>query len=1056
MRLLTAVFLALTLIPISRAQCVSHESAERLLGDHFIDTVEIGNHLILATAFGIQAREINALNDGPLWSLAIPGEITGLKVQGRRLWVAAKGNGLYAYDYEPGGNAPEMTFFLKAVDIEEVAVNDDFIAVDQGNRISLFTAGDQQATLLDERFYQSERLTAVGNNFVFMDPQGNLRAISYNRNGFGPENEQLFPEETSARFYDISALRDLLIIDAYNGIRWARLDNAAQVVDSGFFFQNQGSEIVLDTATAGNFLYLRFAERLDLYLINLSGNAVRTDSLDQPFEAIAYTRLDPTPQHLHVLNLGSQRTWSIESRAVTSERFQAPTRVAAGYAPFTGTAVIDNNLYFSESDTVYEGGYLDAELTELEPRPILQVNGDITAMTSFGTQLVVFYKEPESAQSRFQLYRINEQGLAVLSSSRTILGSVIQAEATEFGSFFIQTYRNAVGDHYIINVMVDNNNGGFLTRTVERVMPLDDPNPFIDVQLTDIGLTYRADNTIYRHANLQSNSLETTLLPESSAVKKVVYADGTFWVESANGLSTYSKNGTTYTLETAYPHWFDLQRTGRTAIARNRLDNKPARYFILQMGENHRYLKAEAGFQIAEPPAFMCTGPEKIFAIGNGGFQTFDLGCPNQDYVYMVPFTDDLELDLLTNLDQDESVTITIFNAANEIIGKQRLEVNEIGIRNGSVTDGWVYDYNALETPHGFIIQSSAPLSPIVSGTPRGQVNGRFATEIMDHGSSQLFVPHIPRNLDYWNTSLVLRNMDNRPNAKVNIRSASGEILETAIDPGGTDVIPILSASFERATPWAGVSSDNLAGAMTGFTLIQEDNLDRAAAVPLVRELSDFLVVPRINGRYDSSAWTGLVLANPHDEDVVVRLIGFGPDGDVDQDQLVVLKASTSLVVVVEEWLGKLKTNKAVHWMAAASAKPIMGMVLFGNLFNNQLSGLPLNPETGTRLDFAGIRSGSDWWTKLYVTNLKSVPDQIIFTAYDAQGNVLGTTVEILGIKANAEFQIAQLFSRANFNTDLIKSVTATTQQQTEITGFVMRGKVSTDSLESYCALARD
>jgi len=1041
-------------------QCVSEKAETLLITDFYRDAVQVGDQLILANAHGLVFKDLEALSPANRQVLAIPGDIVQLFYQEGRLYAVAEDLGVHVYVVDDPDQIPREVEFLEIPGIRAafktagalfsltktgVGFHNTELSGEAG-QTDFFSMADAEKIIASEAMLLTRRR------------DGALFAVDYDEEGFQGQARRL-NIDGSTLFLDMHLADDLLVLDALDGVKWLQFDDNGQVLDEGAYYDNRSQkELVFASLQSGSNLFLRFADRLDIFNITPSRALARTDSIALPFSDLGVTKMIPGDNGLHLLNVaGDDREWSLASYRIGAGRLLLRARLEANFQELSGAASVDGNLFIAFGpDLRYVQDAANLKLVRSLPVS-WQFVGPVVAMAGSDRHLFVAVNLPDTGYTRFHVFQVAEGGALEQVYSRDFQGGVRQLSQNGDRAALGLYYRSTTADHYQAQVVFQTEQGAFQARSIGQTLPLQSGEPYRDLQIAKGGLVYHDGARIYLHPNLDNLSQRMAMsLPDEEPIDTLAAAHERLWVEAASGLwlTSPSEDGALQ-VQGLYRAWHGLSRLSNNLIAaRNRHDRAPSRYVLLGLSEERDLVHGQVAFSTASEPFYIAQFDELVFVAEKTSISAYRHQCPAMNYEYLIPISPNLELELNSAMGEGDTASMIVFNRDNQVIGMQRMTAELVDAFNGSPPSDWLFDFNALEEPYSFILLASRAMAPVVSGVLGESPTSRFAYLVPEGSASALYVPHLPRDTDVWRTDVYVRSFDAADaGAMLELSDARGSEMVSGPATAPTEIIPIDQSIFANPTPWAVVFSDGLNTSLSGFSVFQALPLGQAAAVPLVSQHSDYMIVPRLAASDDPNGWTGIVLANPHAQPVDVRLIGYDLNGDIAVDETLSVNGSDSFITLAEGWLGQFTEASRVRWMAVIAERPIMGIILYGNLATGQMAGLPMLSDSGQTLLFSGIRSNPDWWTSLALTNSELTPTDVVIEAIDGSGQVAAVANATLSAKGSAILPVDELFaelsgpSRARIGAIRVRS-------QTWICGYAMRGQRNAPTLEAYSAFA--
>ena len=1056
MSLLKRVFIGylLTMMTLSVwSQCSSVKKQTFLVSDRYRDAARHDSHLLLANSHGLVFRDLNGLEGNPLHIEPLPGDITHVTVSGDFVYATAQDRGLHILAYEPDATFPRYLGFVTMPGLSKVVVQGNnvfayrnglltyhrFALQDNGQEIFLPVLAQLDGPL--SQFVASEQLLFVRRE------DGTVHCYSYDAEGFVHLRQVTTPAGGS--FYGMSYAAERLVVDGLDGISWVAFTPFGVPKRTGTYYSNKDGEIVLGSQAKGSELFLRFADRIEAYQLT-ADRKILMGTIPQEFQDVGHVSIAITDGYFHLLNQAPQRReWSLASYQSTSS-VSLLARLDALFEELVAGVSFGERIFLASNRDIFLAD-VENQSSFREQEPVWRFDGNIQSMVASENLLFVTAPVPGTGITRVYAFSLNEDGTLVLEDRRDMSGSVSQLSQYNDRLAFQRYVRNTSEDMYEINVLYRSENG-FQLATTSEVVPLGRTSPFDGLHIGDLGLVYLRNNAISIYedpTNLNQMRVQTFNRPLQ--IEAVASVDGHFWLQTEVGIYLYTPQVDGWYEDGYYAHWRGLTRlSNNMLLAQNVLRKNPGSFHLLSL-EFGRLVNDRVDFSTSDIPIFIADLGQDILVGERASLNIFQFECPTQDFVYLLPVNNDLEMDLNTVLEPTDVVTLVINNRAGDVIGFQDLDPDLIALFNGRRLPLWLFDYNQLETPTTFTLMASKPMAPVLSGEVDGESGERFAYRVPAQDSGQLYLPHFPRG-DVWNTRLYIRSANDDPSSTVGIQDPRGNNVVTSSFGAGSTTIVDLSGM--NGIAWLRLVADDPGNSMSGFSLFSDLAGLRAAAVPLVYSPSSYLILPHLAGAKKRGSWTGMALANPHARTVRARVVAYNSEGVIGHDLPIDLAGNSSLVVSAESWLGGLASSSDASWLVVVPEEPIMGMVLYGNNFDPRLAGLPLTGSSGERLVFPGIRN-KNWKTELQVTNQDDVSASLRVIAYDGLGEVLEEVELPIGPNENLGLDTATLFG--NLSVAQVGSIqTIRVLSNTPLAGFAFRRASDEASLEAYSALVED
>lgn len=1048
--------LLICLLPVQGvwSQCRSERKQTFLVSDRYQDAAQHGTQLILANSHGLVFRDLEQLAGPPLHIEPLPGDITQVAVRGDIVIATAHSRGVFILKYKVDELYPEQIGFVTIENLEKVKLGENALIASRGDVVSyhqLEEANLQASTRdllpqLGEVVLDVTHLASQGNQLFVRRSDGKIQFYQY-RPQEGLKYQRDLILAGNSLFYGMYYASGHLIVDGLEGISWVRISDEAEIHSSGSLYTNREGDIVLGSYAAGNDLFLRFSDRIDVYSLQGATHSFR-GSIPQEFQDIGHVTLDVTGEYLHLMNAAPQRReWSLTTFLLQGNSIQMLAQQEALFEELSAGVLLNGKVYLAAKRDVFQGSELEEQSADLEP--LLTFNGNIQEMVASDTLIYITTSVPGTGITRVHAYAEEPEGSLQQQYRGELSGSV--SKLSQFGDqlSFLRHVRNTSEDLYRATVLIRDSNNNFRLEEDIQQVPLGGMNPFQDLHLSQLGLVYLRNNQVWVHpqpANLQERHTQTFHRP--LLIERVVTRAGHFWIQTESGLYLYGDREGQAIEKGYYKHWRKLKRLpNNLIIAQNVLRTTPGQYHLLYQ-EVDGIVNDRVAFSTSEEPLFILE-QEDILVGERAALNIYEVTCPDQKYEYMLPVRDELELEISTALDATDVVTMKILNGTGQVIGYQDLEPDLIAEFNGTKQTHWMFNYNTFENPATFLLTSSKALSPIVSGAAE-DTGGRFAYQVPPRSGNHLYVPHVPKDSG-WQTRLYLRHEDISSMAELEIQNPHGEKVSVTFENGSTEEVILQADDYQRPIPWARVVASSLTAKLGGFSQFHELATTRTAAVPLISEMSGYLALPYLARRQEPHAWTGMVLTNPHGIEGTVRIIGYNGQGEIVRDRTEVMEPNSTIVVSAEQWLADGDEADDTRWLALVSNEPIMGMALFGSSSDERLAAIPLIGTVGDTLLFPGIRSSGTERTTLQVANQDARPGTLRITAINGQGEVVDEEELAIGAKRNLSLEVATLFPRLGTGgAEVVQTIRITSENF--LAGISFRERRLLPGLEAYCA----
>jgi len=1019
-------------------QCTSEKTDILLISDRYEDAVQWQQQLILANALGLVFLDADAPSQNPFHVEALPGEIVQLTITDSRLWAVVREVGIYAYDLQDGFLPPRFDRSYSIPGLQNAAVTSELIFAATTDGIRMVSPSPFR--IIDSLPVQARAIGADDHHLIVQDDQGEIDLLPYVPAGFTGE---VIPLELSGNdvFYGFTVIENSLVVDALDGIRWVELGPGGTIMNDGFYFESMGTELVLGYAVDETHMVLSFVDRIGVYALGPARSLRPIGTIPQSFSDVGTTRLEPNNGYVHLLNLARNgRDWSLASYATTDDQLTEIGRQPARFRDLISAAATENAVFFASDREIQQL----TETNELETRWVF--DGPIQHMITSGDMLLAVTTGEVTSVADISLFQVDDQGRLTLSSTQQIIGDI--RDLTQWGGMFAFTrfLRSTTQDDYTA-YLLDPETSLEIQTVLTSPVAIDNPPGFRFYQVGAVGLIHmEEDQLIVTNPDTRERTVYT--LADIGEPVALAVPEDEIWIETANGLVIGEADGRFVFPSLTYPNWRNLSRQVNNLILATDADEVASDWNMLE--RNDDFVFAKIAFSAATEPSLITENGGRVIVAEQSTVGSFDCACAEQDQRYLIPLTGNFELDLRTDLEADDLISMFIYDRSGHIIGLQRITPETIAIRNGSRTIDWITDYDHGTVPYAALLVSNIPAGAVLSGRATTSDRSRFALQQRPVSTTDLYAPHVPKDLQSWRTNLWVSNYLAGDSANLQLTSANEELVTRGVRFGESRRVTIDSSTFTTPTPWARLRTDDLGAFLSGFEVIQVDAKNLAAAVPLVEHQSGTMFVPFLAGKGNNPGWwTGMVLANPHDAFVETRIIVYNTEGEIDDSLSLMIPPNDSLVVQIEAWLAQISPQSEPVWLAVVADPPIMGMTIIATYNQTQLAGLPLTGDASDQLIFSGVRNDTIWRTSLVVTNINREPTELVFTAISGRGEVIGSRIGVgLASRGSLEFSVESLFSSFSERLDEIQTIRVESRG-TELIGFMLRRQRTSSSLEA-------
>ncbi len=1001
----TALLLLLSTFNFAFAQCDASRFGRALVSDRYVDAQLAGEVLVLANGHGLVFSRLNGASADVLAVEAIPGQTTGVYLDGNTLFVTSKGTGLFTYRFnEPGQPATREGF--TAIDaITTAASFGQVLYVGREQRLEAYDLSRGLPYRLMDTVEMSGTIRKIRSDGQFVAVQftdGKMEVVAFDQMFQVPI---VLNVQGHNAFYNFEITERHIVVDAPDGIRWVAINEDGSIGGSNFLIENRGANIVLGMALAGDLLYARFATDFVVYRLIGGQQANRVSSREIDLSEIRIPKMFAFGEELLLLNQSKSRPWSLAWYQLRGSNLQQNALIASRLDEITGVTTIGNWVFVAADRYLYYQS-LDngAELGPIDAMTQFNIGESVVELVSDQAQLIL--TTSQAGNNAVSLRRIDfENGNLVERSSDSYIGSIRDLRHRNGRISFVQSFRDAIEDHYIAHVSAsDLESDVMLTRDI----PIGGPNPFQYFQTLNDRLAYYDGSQIVIHSIHSIEQMQIVQLgADPPPIKSFAFLGDLGLIETESGILELALSGTSQSLA-EYDSWYDLTLSKSNHLfVQNRVYQVPGQFFLLDREEDG-ILSAQLDLLTSSSPKYLSFGESGLLAADDNSVDEYELLCPPLAYTYVIPYRDTYELDINTFLAANTVVQLVAYDTANQVVGRQLMDRDILGKLNRKRFADWFVDVNVKVTPDTFVLHSSQPLTPVVSGSIGG-VNGRFAYTVSPNTGSGLIFPHIANPAQGWTSEMHLRNTSQLSTTDVIILEPSGRTRLLAMTPGSTRVAE-LSSTLESETRWISLLNQQLDTVIDGFARYRRADIDDLAVIPMIKEASEFLVIPHVIGQPETY-WTGLALTNPNARPVRLRIIGYDQAGLIALDHDLSIEALGQFVVQLEDWLLELD-REDVRWLTVVAELPIVGIEMFGSHDKKQLAGTSLSANSGTSLIYPGVRESEHESTEIVITNRDSRAEALTVEAYSSSGRRIAQSVIQIQSKERRSLKVSDLFGQ--------------------------------------------
>ncbi len=332
------------------------------------------------------------------------------------------------------------------------------------------------------------------------------------------------------------------------------------------------------------------------------------------------------------------------------------------------------------------------------------------------------------------------------------------------------------------------------------------------------------------------------------------------------------------------------------------------------------------------------------------------------------------------------------------------LDVSDILYLNFMDSDGNIVDRVSYDLPpNGKFVFNQADFSSIDFSNVIAEFNseiiafcnvqtenGKMTAYLDGDFASELFVPHIAENTNYWESTayvslfspgklaLSVANLDNTLNLE---NYCSMVNLENYFDE-----------NFEREQAWGQFNigspenNENFTVGAVGFEMFVHNGTD-GAAVELQKKGSKRLYIPHIPLETDIF-WTGFAVVNIENEDARVIFRFYNGAGDYLGEKEVIIPAKAKYIGLMKDLFPEYYGE--AEWGTIDSDKNLVGIEIYGTP-QNAICGYSLPIESNNIGLFPEILTGENVWSGIALANIGEETANVEIKLYDKFGNFKGS-----------------------------------------------------------------
>lgn len=290
----------------------------------------------------------------------------------------------------------------------------------------------------------------------------------------------------------------------------------------------------------------------------------------------------------------------------------------------------------------------------------------------------------------------------------------------------------------------------------------------------------------------------------------------------------------------------------------------------------------------------------------------------------------------------------------------------------------------------------------------------------------ELVVPHIAQNTQQWFTLAAVANNASEASATV-FDTAGGNFAVGRVDqPYGHalfDFLDLFGGSLPQGTQWGTFLEQSDLPNLAGMEIFgkRDGNLQIAALNLSSEKLKNpnFIYV-RKNIAFPHVAadtanfWTGIAFVNTQETPTNVVLFAYDVGGNVLAQSAIEIEPRGKRVGLAPDFFPELAETVPISWIYLQTDGSVQGYELFGSNdgTDRRLAGFPAVAGGATELVFAKIWvEDQRFWTGLAAVNLsEDQANHVVYSAYDDDGNLLGTATSDIGPRQKDVALVEHLF----------------------------------------------
>ncbi len=216
---------------------------------------------------------------------------------------------------------------------------------------------------------------------------------------------------------------------------------------------------------------------------------------------------------------------------------------------------------------------------------------------------------------------------------------------------------------------------------------------------------------------------------------------------------------------------------------------------------------------------------------------------------------------------------------------------------------------------------------------------------------------------------------------------------------------------------------------------------DHLEGILLTDKTASTIYYPHVD---NNGWWTGIVAYNPSESECTITITPYSAEGTA-------LTPSTQSIAGKGKYVGvvsELNLPADTAWFKIDSPQPLSGFELFSTLDENQLAAYAGGSGPAKSGVFAKIEKAGGW-TGIAFVNTEATPASVTLTAYDDDGNPVGTQALTVGGHAKVVNYAEEIFSQ-----NISGATYVAYSSDRDVVGFQLNGTSDRMMLDGLPALA--